>query len=116
MFDGEGKMRGDVLYLNDEQIPERIPLKAYHPVLPHVYKTYPGDFKKIELMRPVFRRGKLVGECPSLLRIREYALQNLEQLDAAYKRFKNPHAYHVSLSQQLHEVKGHLLHRAEDQE
>ena len=116
MYDGEGKMRGDVLCLDEEQIPGKTPLMAYHPVLPHVHKTYPGNFEKRELMRPIFRQGIQVGESPSLARIREHALQNLEQLDAAYKRFKNPHAYHVSLSQQLHEVKGHLLHRAEDQE
>ncbi len=116
MYDGEGKMRGDVLYLDEEQIPEKTPLMAYHPVLPHVHKTYPGNFEKRELMRPMFRQGIQVGESPSLPRIREHALQNLGQLDAAYKRFKNPHAYHISLSPQLHEVKGRLLRRAEDHE
>ena len=116
IFDAEGKMRGDVLFLDEEKIPEKSSFKAFHPVLPHVYKTYPGDFEKKELLRPIFRRGVPVEESPPLPLIRERALQNLEQLDAAYKRFKNPHGYHVSLSEQLHQVKERLLRRVEDHE
>jgi nicotinate phosphoribosyltransferase len=116
VYDGEGKMRGDVLFLEEEQIPGRKSFTAHHPVLPHVYKTYPADFEKREILKPIFLHGEPVGEIPTLPRIRQHALQNLEQLDAAYKRFKNPHAYHVSLSPQLHKLKGRLLDGIEDRE
>ena len=116
IYDGEGKMRGDVLFLDEEQIPGKASFKAHHPVLPHVYKTYPEDFEKRELLRPMFLHGEPVEEIPSLPHIREHALQNLKQLDAAFKRFKNPHVYHVSLSPQLHNLKGRLLRGIEDHE
>jgi hypothetical protein len=44
--------------------------------------------------------------------IREQALKNLEGLDAAYKRFHNPHRYHVSLSPTLFAAKQRLLRDA----
>ncbi|MBW2616699.1 MAG: hypothetical protein JRD02_11060, partial [Deltaproteobacteria bacterium] len=35
-----------------------------------------------------------------------------KQLDAAYKRFRNPHTYHVSLSPSLFKIKQRLLREA----
>ena len=78
----------------------------------HVYKTYPKQFKTRELMEPVFQRGELIYETPALNMIREQALKNLEGLDAAYKRFHNPHRYHVSLSPTLFAAKQRLLRDA----
>ena len=112
MVDPEGRVRGDVLFLDEEKMPEKIPFKVHHPMLPHVHKTYPSDFKIQELMVPIFLNGKPVYNGPSLHKIRENTLQNLHMLDAAYKRFHNPHTYHVSLSPLLRKTKGQLLRKA----
>jgi nicotinate phosphoribosyltransferase len=112
MYDNRGQMRGDVLFLDDEEIPRKRSFQVYHPMFPHVFKTYPGHFKIREIMVPIFQKGKLVYDSPDIHKIQKYTLKNLEELDAAYKRFHNPHTYHVSLSPLLFRTKQHLLHEA----
>jgi nicotinate phosphoribosyltransferase len=112
MVDREGRIRGDVLFMDEEKLPERISFQVHHPMVPHIQKTYPANFEIRELMIPVFEKGKLVYNIPPLREIRDHTLQNLHNLDAAYKRFHNPHVYHVSLSPLLYEVKGRLLRTA----
>ena len=107
-----GRIRGDVLFLDEEQIPEKTSFRVHHPMVPHVEKTYPADFEIRELMLPVIEKGELVYKSPPLHEIREYTLENLKQLDPAYKRFHNPHTYHISLSPLLFETKGKLLQAA----
>ncbi|MFZ0447721.1 MAG: nicotinate phosphoribosyltransferase [Desulfatiglandaceae bacterium] len=112
MFDQRERMRGDVLFLQDENIPSGSPFRAYHPMFSHVVKTYPKGFRMKELMVPIFQKGNLIYESPSVQQIRENTLKNLAQLDAAYKRFHNPHTYHVSLSSHLFKTKQQLLRLA----
>jgi nicotinate phosphoribosyltransferase len=81
-------------------------------MFPHVFKTYTRYFRLEGLMVPVFLKGKLVYESPSVHKIRENTLRNLQQLDPAYKRFHNPHTYHVSLSSTLFRVKQRLMKQA----
>lgn len=109
MFDQRGKMRGDVLFFANEQIPTSTRFRAYHPMYSHVSKSYPKAFQMQELLVPVFKKGKLVYDTPPVQKIRKNTLQNLSQLDAAYKRFQNPHTYHVSLSSHLFKAKQRLL-------
>jgi nicotinate phosphoribosyltransferase len=112
MYDESGQMRGDVLFLEEERIPEGRSFKVYHPMFSHVYKTYPRDFTVEELMVPIFRKGELIYQSPDVHTLRGNTLKNLERLDPAYKRFHNPHAYHVSLSPSLFGVKQRLLRKA----
>lgn len=112
MYDKRGQMRGDMLFLDEDSIPEGRSFRAYHPLFSHVFKTYPSRFTMRELMVPIFQKGKLVYQSPHLRTMREQTLKNLEALDAAYKRFHNPHAYHVSLSPTLFAIKQRLLHKA----
>ncbi len=81
-------------------------------MLPHVTKTYPKNFQAQELMVPMFQSGRLVYDSPSVHDIRKTTLKNLENLDGAYKRFYNPHTYHISLSESLFDIKQRLLREA----
>jgi nicotinate phosphoribosyltransferase len=112
MYDPSGQMRGDVIFLEEERLPRGMSFRAHHPVFPHVSKTYPEAFIMEELLVQVFRKGKLVYKSPPVDKIRENTIQSLARLDAAYKRFHNPHVYHVSLSSRLYRVKQTLLRRA----
>lgn len=112
MYDKRGQMRGDVLFFDDEEIPRMRSFRVHHPMFPHVFKTYPRHFKMRELMVPIFQKGKRVYDSPDVHKIRENTLKNLEELDAAFKRFHNPHTYHVSLSRLLFKTKQRLLHEA----
>ena len=60
----------------------------------------------------VFQNGKVVYESPSAHEIRVNTLRNLDQLNPGYKRFHNPHQYHVSLSPLLFKIKQRLLRQA----
>lgn len=109
MYDPSGQMRGDVIFLEEERLPRGRSFRVHHPVFPHVSKTYPEHFQMEELLVPVFRNGELVYKSPTVREIRENTLKNLARLDSAYKRFQNPHVYHVSLSTKLYRVKQRLL-------
>lgn len=109
MFDQRGKMRGDVLFFANEEVPASARFRAYHPMYSHISKSYPKAFQMKELLVPIFEKGKLVYSTPSVQQVRKNTLQNLSQLDAAYKRFQNPHTYHVSLSSHLFKAKQRLL-------
>jgi len=110
-FDDSGLMRGDVMFLEEENL-ETKPLRVYHPTIPHVSKVFPPKFSRRELLIPIFREGRLVYSNPSLKKIQENSQQNLEQLGSEFKRFKNPHIYHVSLSKQLMKTKRDFLRKA----
>jgi len=112
IYDQGGRMRGDVLFLDEEKTPEGRSIRVYHPLFPHVFKNYPKSFRTRELMLPIFQKGELVYKSPSVKAIRENTLKNLKQLDDAYKRFRNPHNYHVSLSPSLFKIKQRLLREA----
>jgi nicotinate phosphoribosyltransferase len=103
-FDESGFMRGDVMLL-EEEILKSNPLRVYHPTIPQVSKVYPLKFSKQELLQPIFSQGRLVYNCPTLEDIQENCQENLSHLGSEFKRFKNPHIYHVSLSKQLMKAK-----------
>jgi nicotinate phosphoribosyltransferase len=107
-FDPDGFMRGDVMFL-EEEVPESKALRVYHPTIPHLSKMYPAPFVRSELLVPIFRKGVLVYSKPSLSEIQKNTRRNLERLGPEYKRFQNPHIYHVSLSQKLLRTKQTLL-------
>ena len=110
--DEAGMMRGDVLFLEDEIADPDKPTRAFHPVFPHIYKTYPSDFEREELFVPVLINGKRVYDTPPLAEIQENTRRNLDRLGSEFKRFHNPHVYHVSLSEKLFRVKQELLMNA----
>lgn len=109
VYDSEGKMRGDVILLDEEKLPTEESLRVFHPMLPHISKVYPDSFKWKPLMVPIFQNGKCVYSSPSVDQIRKKTLKNLDHLDGAYKRFFNPHRYHISLSKPLFDIKQRLL-------
>jgi len=107
--DESGMMRGDVLFLEDERPDSDKPVRAFHPVFPHIYKVYPPHFERVELCIPIFINGKRVYDTPPLREIQENTKKNLDCLGAEFKRLQNPHVYHVSLSEKLFRAKQELL-------
>ncbi len=110
--DETGTMRGDVLFLDDESPDPQKPTRAFHPVFPHIYKTYPPHFEREDLFVPVFINGKRVYDPPPLTKIQKNTKRNLDNLSSEFKRLQNPHVYHVSLSEKLFRVKQDLLMNA----
>jgi len=110
--DETGTMRGDILFLDDESPDPQKPTRAFHPVFPHIYKTYPPHFEGKDLFIPMFINGKRVYDPPHLTKIQENTKRNLDRLSSEFKRLQNPHVYHVSLSEKLFRVKQDLLMNA----
>jgi len=111
-FDEKNFMRGDVIFLEEEQIPKNQPMKAFHPLLPHVSKTYPAHFRQEEILIPIFQGGRLVYSLPPLVEIQKRTSRSLQELRPEHKRLQNPHLYHVSLGQKLFQQKQDLIQAA----
>jgi nicotinate phosphoribosyltransferase len=111
-FDEKDFMRGDVLFSEDETLPEKQPVQAFHPMLAHVHKSYPAPYRREEILVPVFRGGKLVYSQPTLQEIQARTFQNLHHLRPEHKRLQNPHLYHVSLGEKLFRQKQELIKAA----
>jgi nicotinate phosphoribosyltransferase len=79
------------------------------PFDPTRRKRLPAGPESHELLEPVFRGGKLVGEPPSLHASRERAARELACLHSGVRRFVNPHRYPVGLEARLHALKQRLM-------
>ncbi len=107
---GTGKIKADLIALADETFSEENPLLLFDPINTWK-KTYlkPGTYTLRQLLVPVFINGECVYESPSVKEIREYCAKELDTLWDETRRFANPHAVYVDLSNQLWHVKNQLL-------
>ena len=108
-------MRGN-LFAGDAIFDETRPLPAdvaiVDPADPTRRKHFSRGLKHEDLLVPIFRKGKLVYQLPTLDAIRARAQQQLACLHPAIKRFENPHQYPAGLELGLHELKTELILRA----
>ena len=114
LFDGDGKAFADLICLHDEVIDDSEPLTIFDPSATWKTKTL-TDFRAKELMVQIFKDGELVYDLPSLKEIREYSLSQVDLLWDEVKRFSNPHAYYVDLSQKLWDIKQDMIRRSRGQ-
>ncbi|MDO5725060.1 MAG: nicotinate phosphoribosyltransferase [Tissierellia bacterium] len=98
----------DVLMLRDEKFEVKDNYEIFHPLHTWKRKTLKNYYYK-KMLVPIFEKGELVYDMPSLEEIREYALSNVEKLWPESKRFENPHVYFVDYSQKLWDLKNKLL-------
>lgn len=62
-----------------------------------------------DLLKPIFRKGKLVYSCPPLEKVREKTLQELKRLPSSMERFTNPQPYFSGLEKGLYQKKLSLI-------
>ncbi|MCQ2447345.1 MAG: nicotinate phosphoribosyltransferase [Oscillibacter sp.] len=105
-----GKAEADYLTVWDEQIDESKPLELFDPEATWKRRVY-TDYEAKELQVPVFEKGKLVYQQPTLQEIQDYCKKQVDALWDEVKRFENPHHYYVDLSQKLWDIKDQLLHQ-----
>ncbi len=103
-----GKAIADYLTVYDEIVDDSKNLLIFDPEATWKQKEV-YDFTAKELQVPIFKNGELVYKLPSLDEIREYCRAQVETLWDEVKRFDNPHAYYVDLSQKLWDIKYSLL-------
>jgi len=115
LFDREtGKALADQICVWDEEIDDTQPLTIFDPLA--VWKTKKlTNFTAKELLKPIFKDGRLVYQKPNLTEIRSYCAEQIDLLWDEVKRFQNPHNYYVDLSEKLWLVKRELLNSFRDE-
>ena len=103
-----GKAIADYLCLSDETVDDSKDMEIFDPEATWKTKTV-YNFTAKELQVPIFVKGELVYQCPSLEEVRNYCLSQVDTLWDEVKRFDNPHTYYVDLSQKLWDIKYALL-------
>ena len=103
-----GKAIADYLCVYDETVDDTQDLEIFDPEATWKRKTV-YNFTAKELQVPVFEKGELVYQCPSLEEIRNYCMEQVDMLWGEVKRFDNPQNYYVDLSQKLWDIKYGLL-------
>lgn len=111
LFDREtGMAIADVITLADEVIDDTQPYVIFDPEFTYKRKKL-ENFSAKRLQVPVFEKGVCVYQSPSLAEIRTYCEKQLDTIWDEVKRFENPHAYYVDLSEPLWKLKRELLDR-----
>ena len=103
-----GKAIADYLCVYDEVVDDSSEIEIFDPEATwKTKKVY--NFTAKELQVPIFVKGQLVYQCPTLSEVRSYCLEQVDKLWDEVKRFDNPHTYYVDLSQKLWDIKYDLL-------
>ena len=111
LYDREtGKAIADVICMNYEKIDDTKPYEIFDPVYTWKRKTV-TNFVAKKLQIKLFEKGKQIYESPSVKDISAYRKQCVDNLWEEVKRFENPHAYYVDLSQDLWDLRQELLKR-----
>jgi nicotinate phosphoribosyltransferase len=114
LYDERGSATTDLLCLQGENPLEHSPIVLHHPVTYGRFRSLPvSNVSQAEsLLVEVLREGRLVYELPSMEEMRAARDADLRRLDPGVKRLMNPHIYHVSLSDQLWNLKQKLIAEA----
>lgn len=111
LFDKEtGMAIADVITLANETIDDTQPYVIFDPEFTYKRKTL-TNFRAVKLHVPIFEKGKCVYESPSIDTMRSYCKVQLDSIWDEVKRFENPHAYYVDLSEPLWKLKREMLDR-----
>lgn len=108
-------MRADVMSVHGEVLNENEDLTIYHPNNMWQYKTFKANEYYLEpLLQPIFIKGHLVYDVPTIEEIREYREQQFKRLWPQYLRFEYPQIYKVSLTKNLLEIKSKLINQLKE--
>ncbi len=105
-----GRALADVIMLNEEEAPTGR-FEIFHPIFTMKRKTLQNYYTE-EVLVPIFKEGKRIYKMPTLLEIRNRAIQQAQQFPSEVLRLTNPHEYHVDLSKALWELKNSLISKA----
>ncbi|MDU0369666.1 nicotinate phosphoribosyltransferase [Hymenobacter endophyticus] len=103
----KGQPRADMLYNVAEPLPDTLTL--VDPLDATRRRAVRADAPFRELLEPIFRRGNLVHELPTLQESRARAHREVLSLDPSIRRFLNPHTYPVGLEESLNTFRTQLI-------
>lgn len=103
-----GKAMADLIMLESEELPDGKPYEIFDPTAVWKRKIL-ENYRVVPLLVPIFQKGELVYECPSIKQIRENCEKQIDTLWGECLRFENPQEYYVDLSKRLWNLKQDLL-------
>jgi nicotinate phosphoribosyltransferase len=112
-YDLRNKAIADVLSLESESIENQDMIKLFHPIDPGKQRVLKKNtISRIEnLHKTIIQSGKIIYDFPSIEEIRRTRDEDINRLDSGVKRLVNPHLYHVSLSEELWNLKNDLINK-----
>ena len=118
LYDQRGKATADLLSLRDENPCDLEQIMLRHPADHTRYRTLRcADISEAEpLLVEVMRDGELVYDLPSVADMRALRQRDIDRLDPGVKRLINPHIYHVSLTDELWQMKQSLIEALTEQD
>lgn len=105
-----GKIKADLIALDEEVIDENKPLKIFDPNA--TWKNMilePGKYYTRDLLKPIFINGECVYESPKVMDIRSYCEQELSTLWDEHKRLTSPQSMYIDLSEKLYDLKQNMI-------
>ncbi|MBQ7529283.1 nicotinate phosphoribosyltransferase [bacterium] len=111
IYDERGLATADLIGLADEHPEENEELVLHHPIEKDVYRVLPkAKISRIEnILETVWQDGRRTRPAPSLEEMRANRQRDLASLDPGVLRMRNPHIYHVSLTDKLLKTKLDLI-------
>jgi nicotinate phosphoribosyltransferase len=111
IFDQRGIATADLVALEDEDLNIEGSILLRHPFNMHKFRILDqSQILSIEkLCVQVMNEGRIVYDMPEISEIREQRIKDIERLDEGVLRIMNPHVYHISLSEQLWNLKQRLI-------
>lgn len=109
-YSQEGQFIADAIY--DENLGIAEPMQVIDPADPARQKTIPADGTYEELLKPIFRAGKLVYDMPDLNSVQRRTKEQLSRLYAGVKRFINPHRYPAGIERGLFDLRQSMIQNA----
>lgn len=106
-----GKAMADYITMYDEEVDASNGITLFDPNETWKEKTFENCTAKL-IAVPIYEKGKLVYQKPTLAQIRENCERNVNLLWEEVKRFEYPHKYYVDLSQKLWDERQRLLKQA----
>ncbi len=109
LFDNAtGKAIADYICTFDEEPDFTQPLELFDPEATWKRQVV-TDYTAKPLLAPIFRKGELVYDLPSMAELRAHCARQVDTLWDEVKRFENPHKYYVDLSPNLWNIRAQLL-------
>ncbi|WP_182865135.1 nicotinate phosphoribosyltransferase [Stieleria mannarensis] len=108
--DHEGMAIADMIFNESQPMPETCTVVDF---LDTTHQTeFDASVPFVDLLQPMLRGGKFVGESRPLDEIRNRAMAQLKQFHRTVLRLDNPHRYRVGLERSLHDLKSQLVRDA----
>jgi nicotinate phosphoribosyltransferase len=109
-FRNDSSAIADMIY--DERLGLGAPVTVVDPLDHTRRRTIPDGTAGEDILVPVFRKGRPVGELPGLPQIRARAQSQVALFHEGIRRFVNPHEYPVGLEKRLFDLKTELILKA----